>query len=241
MSIAFFMAHSGIDQAQLPPDFVTQVSNYQEQLQQFIESTEKDTQVQWQYQVPELGEGGSCSLFDQLSSTPYDLAARLGGPTAGNLQLLQQVTALVKFYQQHSGSQWFGVYQKIDQKTDQKIDQTDTGLDGNTVLVKLAYFGAASRAEFPLTPEFAAISNNSTVGISGKGRIINNVSAYLATGGEYYTCDPKVQAEACLPILAADGRVLGIIDSEAFTQNIFTGAELALLVAVATSLSTILI
>lgn len=236
MSIAFFMAHSGIDQAQLPPDFVTQVSNYQEQLQQFIESTEKDTQVQWQYQVPELGEGGSCSLFDQLSSTPYDLAARLGGPTAGNLQLLQQVTALVKFYQQHSGSQWFGVYKKIDQK----IDQTDTGLDGNTVLVKLAYFGAASRAEFPLTPEFAAISNNSTVGISGKGRIINNVSAYLATGGEYYTCDPKVQAEACLPILAADGRVLGIIDSEAFTQNIFTGAELALLVAVATSLSTIL-
>lgn len=237
MSIAFFMAHSGIDQAQLPPDFVTQVSNYQEQLQQFIESTEKDTQVQWQYQVPELGEGGSCSLFDQLSSTPYDLAARLGGPTAGNLQLLQQVTALVKFYQQHSGSQWFGVYKKIDQK----IDQTDTGLDGNAVLVKLAYFGAASRAEFPLTPEFAAISNNSTVGISGKGRIINNVSAYLATGGEYYTCDPKVQAEACLPILAADGRVLGIIDSEAFTQNIFTGAELALLVAVATSLSTILI
>lgn len=236
MSIAFFMAHSGIDQAQLPPDFVTQVSNYQEQLQQFIESTEKDTQVQWQYQVPELGEGGSCSLFDQLSSTPYDLAARLGGPTAGNLQLLQQVTALVKFYQQHSGSQWFGVYKKIDQK----IDQTDTGLDGNAVLVKLAYFGAASRAEFPLTPEFAAISNNSTVGISGKGRIINNVSAYLATGGEYYTCDPKVQAEACLPILAADGRVLGIIDSEAFTQNIFTGAELALLVAVATSLSTIL-
>lgn len=236
MSIAFFMAHSGIDQAQLPPDFVTQVSNYQEQLQQFIESTEKDTQVQWQYQVPELGEGGSCSLFDQLSSTPYDLAARLGGPTADNLQLLQQVTALVKFYQQHSGSQWFGVYKKIDQK----IDQTDTGLDGNAVLVKLAYFGAASRAEFPLTPEFAAISNNSTVGISGKGRIINNVSAYLATGGEYYTCDPKVQAEACLPILAADGRVLGIIDSEAFTQNIFTGAELALLVAVATSLSTTL-
>ncbi|MFZ6675540.1 GAF domain-containing protein [Undibacterium sp. Xuan67W] len=236
MSIAFFMVNSGIDQAQLPPDFATQISSYQEQLQQFIESTKQTTQVQWQYQVPELGEGGSCSLFDQLSSTPYDLAARLGGQTADNLRLLQQVTALVKFYQQQSGSQWFGVYKKIDQK----IDHTDTGSDGNAVLVKLAYFGAASRAEFPLTPEFAAISNNSTVGISGKGRIINNVSAYLATGGEYYTCDPKVQAEACLPILAADGRVLGIIDSEAFTQNIFTGAELALLVAVATSLSSIL-
>lgn len=236
MSIAFFMAHSGIDQAQLPLDFGAQVSSYQEQLQQFIRSTEKDTQVQWQYQVPELGEGGSCSLFDQLSATPYDLAASLGGQTSDNLRLLQRVTALVKFYQQHSGSQWFGVYKKIDQK----IDQTPTGSDGNSVLVKLAYFGAASRAEFPLTPEFAANSNNSTVGISGRGRIINNVSAYLATGGEYYTCDPKVQAEACLPILAVDGRVLGIIDSEAFTQNIFTGAELALLVAVATSLSSIL-
>ena len=75
------------------------------------------------------------------------------------------------------------------------------------MLVKLSYFGAPSRAEFPLTDEFAAISNNSTVGLSGKARIINDVPAYLTKGGEYYTCDPKVLAEACIPLFDAQGQV----------------------------------
>ncbi|MFZ6648869.1 GAF domain-containing protein [Undibacterium sp. TJN25] len=226
MSLAFYLANSSINQAELPTDFAEQVADFQQQLHSAIEIT--DIAPQWQYQVPELGEGGSCSLFDQLASEFYDLEATLCGKTPANLRLLQQVGAVVQFYRQHSGSQWFGVYQS-------RINPR-----GESVLVKLAYFGAASRAEFPLTPEFAAISNNSTVGLSGKGRIINNVESYVAAGGEYYTCDPKVQAEACLPLLAKDGRVLGIIDSEAFEQNIFSGTELALLIAVATSLPAIL-
>ncbi|WP_394778809.1 GAF domain-containing protein [Undibacterium sp.] len=226
MSLESYLSNSSINQAELPSDFAQQVSQYQRQLRAAIEIS--DVAPQWQYKVPELGEGGSCSLFDQLAAEPYDLEATLGGKTPANLRLLQQVGAVVHFYQQHSRSQWFGVY------------QSRVNAVGETVLVKLAYFGAASRAEFPLTPEFAAISNNSTVGLSGKGRIINNVESYVAGGGEYYTCDPKVQAEACLPLLAQDGQVLGIIDSEAFEQNIFSGAELALLIAVATSLPAIL-
>jgi putative methionine-R-sulfoxide reductase with GAF domain len=142
--------------------------------------------------------------------------------------LLAKVTAIVQFYQANSASHWFGVYQRRNNPA------------GETVLVKLAYFGAESRAEFPLTAEFAAISNNSTVGLSGQGRIINDVAAYLAQGGEYYTCDPKVQAEACLPLLDANDAVLGIIDSEAFTQNLFAGKELALLIAVALTLPALL-
>ena len=35
-----------------------------------------------------------------------------------------------------------------------------------------AYVGAPSRAEFPLTEEFARTSNNSTVGLSGKARAL---------------------------------------------------------------------
>ncbi|MBU2225276.1 MAG: hypothetical protein KKB00_14700, partial [Gammaproteobacteria bacterium] len=104
---------------------------------------------------------------------------------------------------------------------------------GETVLVKLSYFGAPSRAEFPLTTEFAAISNNSTVGLSGKARIINDVPAYLQQGGEYYTCDPKVLAEACIPLYDEAGQVVGIIDSEAFQTQLFEGDELALLIATA--------
>jgi len=209
------------------PAFIHQVHAYQTQLQQALQQSAQ-TPVQWQFRVPELGEGGSCSLFGQLAAEPYDLAATLGGVTPANLHLLQQVSAVVAFYQAHSQSHWFGVYQQRQNP------------QGELVLVKLVYFGAESRAEFPLTTEFAAISNNSTVGLTGRGRIINDVSAYLAAGGEYYTCDPKVQAEACLPLLDAAGQVLGIIDSEAFEKQIFAGDELALLCAVALELPAII-
>ena len=115
---------------------------------------------------------------------------------------------------------WFGIYQARQNPA------------GEAVLVKLSYFGAPSRAEFPLTAEFAAISNNSTVGLSGKARVINSVASYLQQGGEYYTCDPKVQAEACLPLYAQSGRILGIVDAEDFQPEVFNPQALALLVAV---------
>lgn len=224
MSIQAYLTRCGLQPAAFSAEFYQQVADYQQQLTAL---TPVST-VQWQFRVPELGEGGSCSLFGQLAEEPYDLSLILGGQTDANQLLLAKVTAVVQFYQAQSASHWFGVYQR-------RINPA-----GETVLVKLAYFGAESRAEFPLTAEFAAISNNSTVGLSGQGRIINDVAAYLAEGGEYYTCDPKVQAEACLPIIGADGAVIGIIDSEAFTQNLFHGKELALLIAVALTLPALL-
>jgi putative methionine-R-sulfoxide reductase with GAF domain len=224
MSIQSYLSRCGFSADAFSADFYQQVTDFQQQLATLTPATE----VQWQFRVPELGEGGSCSLFGQLADEPYDLAPILGGQTDANQQLLAKVTAIVQFYQANSASHWFGVYQRRNNPA------------GETVLVKLAYFGAESRAEFPLTAEFAAISNNSTVGLSGQGRIINDVAAYLAQGGEYYTCDPKVQAEACLPLLDANDAVLGIIDSEAFTQNLFAGKELALLIAVALTLPALL-
>lgn len=224
VSIQAYLARCGVQSDTISAEFYQQVADYQQQLNALTPASS----VQWQFRVPELGEGGSCSLFGQLADVPYDLSLILGGQTDANQQLLAKVTAVVQFYQAQSASHWFGVYQRRNNPA------------GETVLVKLAYFGAESRAEFPLTAEFAAISNNSTVGLSGQGRIINDVAAYLAKGGEYYTCDPKVQAEACLPLLGADGAVLGIIDSEAFEQNLFHGKELALLVAVALTLPALL-
>lgn len=224
MSIQSYLSRCGLAAESLPADFSQQVLLFQQQLRVLAPASE----IQWQFRVPELGEGGSCSLFGQLADEPYDLRPILGGETPANQQLLAAVTAVVRFYQAQSSSHWFGVYQR-------RVNPA-----GESVLVKLAYFGAESRAEFPLTPEFAAISNNSTVGLSGQGRIINDVAAYLAQGGEYYTCDPKVQAEACLPLVDAAGTVIGIIDSEAFSQNLFHGKELALLVAVALTLPALL-
>lgn len=175
--------------------------------------------VTWSYQVPELGEGGACSLFGQLAEEPYDLAATLGQSEA-TAAALSQLTAVVQNYQQSNDSDWFGIYQKRQNP------------QGETVLVKLAYFGAASRAEFPLTAEFAQISNNSTVGLTGKAKVINDVTAYLTAGGEYYTCDPKVLSEACLPLLNTKGELAGIIDAEAFKRQAYHTDALVRLVAI---------
>jgi L-methionine (R)-S-oxide reductase len=227
MSLETYLAASGIDPVQFTAEFYAQLAQFQQDLDKHL--TQPAPTLQWQYQIPELGEGGACSLFGQLAAEPYDLAHSLGGKTAQNEALLRQATALVEFYRQHSTSDWFGIYQK-------RLNP-----QGESVLTKLAYYGAASRPEFPLTPEFAAISNNSTVGLSGKGRIINQVSQYRETGGEYYTCDPKVNAEACLPVLDGNGNVLGIVDSETFNEHTFIGKELALLVAIVLRLSTALL
>lgn len=175
--------------------------------------------VTWFYQVPELGEGGACSLFGQLAEEPYDLAATLGQSEA-TAAALSQLTAVVQNYQHTNDSDWFGIYQKRQNP------------QGETVLVKLAYFGAASRAEFPLTAEFAQISNNSTVGLTGKAKVINDVTAYLTAGGEYYTCDPKVLSEACLPLLNTKGELAGIIDAEAFKRQAYHTDALVRLVAI---------
>jgi putative methionine-R-sulfoxide reductase with GAF domain len=180
--------------------------------------------VQWSFRVPELGDAGACSLFGQLADAPYDLARTLGGRSASNQRLLAIATVVVEYYRQHSRSQWFGIY------------QARRNPAGAHVLVKLAYFGAESRAEFPLTEEFAKGSNNSAVGLSGRARLINDVATYVAEGGGYYTCDPKVKAEACLPLFDAGGQVVGILDAEAFDPDFFAGDELALVTAVALTL-----
>jgi len=226
MSVENYLSSSGINPAEITKEFHGQLAQFQKEIELHLEQAQPE--LHWQYEVPELGEGGACSLFGQLAAEPYDLAESLGGKTPLNETLLRKSTALVEFYRQHSASDWFGVYQKRQ------------NLYGESVLIKLAYYGAASRPEFPLTSAFAAMSNNSTVGLSGTGRIINQVSTYRSAGGEYYTCDPKVNAEACLPILDAKGNVLGIVDSETFTEHTFVGKELALLVAVVLCLSGIL-
>ncbi len=64
--------------------------------------------VTWSYQVPELGEGGACSLFGQLADEPYDLAATLG-QSAATTAALSRLTAVVQNYQHSNHSDWFGI------------------------------------------------------------------------------------------------------------------------------------
>lgn len=191
------------------------MSNYLSQLQTFIANHQPS--VKLSYQVPLLGEGGSCSIFGELDPVPFDLREALSTEQQSLVSLAQSV---VDWVEQKTKVEWFGVYLKTQVANEE------------WALTKLAYFGAASRGQFPLTESFAQISNNSSVGLSGQGKIINNVSQYVAEGGEYYTCDPKVKSELCWPILAADNRVLGIIDAESFSENCFDDESQALFHAV---------
>ncbi|MFY8272840.1 GAF domain-containing protein [Pseudoalteromonas sp. SSDWG2] len=171
--------------------------------------------VQWQYLIPELGEGGACSLFGHLQDEPFNLQQYIAPESEANLAQLQ---GIVDFVVEHTGVDWFGIYQSRD-------------IDGEQQLLKLAYHGAPSRPLFPMNAAFAATSNNVQVAISGKARIINDVEDYVAKGGEYYTCDPKVKSETCLPLYSQEGKVVGIVDAEAFSKDFFTPERIALLVA----------
>ncbi|HEY0457969.1 MAG TPA: hypothetical protein VGC97_02385 [Pyrinomonadaceae bacterium] len=119
---------------------------------------------------------------------------------------------------------WFGIYRKT-------VNQ-----NGEPVLIKEAYAGAFSRAEFPLNEKFAAQSNNSMVGLTGKVRYFADLSSY---DGHYYECDNKVQSEYCGPILDPRGNVIGIIDAESFQKNFFRAEKILQLTKVCRDLGEV--
>lgn len=175
------------------------------------------------YPVPRLGEGGSCSLVNELDEQPYDLRRWFGEGNEAAEVWLQHVQALVEATLQHVPAGWLGVYLKLSRQ-------------GQSFLVKLAYRGLPSRAEFPLTEDFALSSNNSRVGLTGRAAVIADVRVWQAEGQAYYECDPAVQSEVCLPVLAADGRVLGILDAESPVSAFFDRRRQSALAALALAL-----
>ncbi|UTH73491.1 GAF domain-containing protein [Chromobacterium sp. IIBBL 290-4] len=182
----------------------------------------------YRYRVPKLGEGGSCSLIDELDETPYDLRVILGVETAETTAGLANLYALLDSVNAKIGADWLGIYRRI-------------GAGSSGVLVKLAYKGVESRAEFPLTEEFAAVSNNSRVGLTGWAVLVDDVATWREEGGGYYECDPKVKSEVCLPVLNSDDNVLGIIDAESFEPGYFTPERLVWLAALAIVLPQLLV
>ncbi|MCA2999686.1 MAG: GAF domain-containing protein [Burkholderiales bacterium] len=175
----------------------------------------------YRYPVPMLSEDGSCSLIEELAPVPYDLTQMLGGRSEAVTRKLLLLNQVVEHVTQMSGADWLGVYQARSNALQQRV------------LVKLAYRGRPSRAEFPLTPEFAAGSTNSTVGLEGSARVIDDVAAYTAEGGGFYVCDDKVQSEACLPMFDEAGVIVGIIDAEAEPTQFFKPDRIAAIAALA--------
>ncbi len=176
----------------------------------------------YRYEVPLTSEDGTCSLIDEMNPVAYDLSRILGGESDANTRKLKLLNIMVTRATMVTGADWVGIYQR-------RLNPV-----GNSVLVKLAYRGRPSRAEFPLNAEFAKGSTNSAVGLSGQAKLIDDVAAYTAEGGGFYVCDDAVQSEICVPIFdAADGKVIGIIDAEASPKAFFNADRQAAIVAMA--------
>jgi putative methionine-R-sulfoxide reductase with GAF domain len=175
----------------------------------------------YRYPVPMMTEDGTCSVVDQMAPVPYDLAPILGGRTEQATRRLALLERLVERTQETTGADWVGIYQRR------------TRPQGDAVLVKVAYVGRPSRAEFPLTREFAARSTNSTVGLTGHATVIDDVSKHVEAGGGFYVCDDGVQSEACVPILDDARQVVGIVDAEAKPASFFDAQRLGVVAALA--------
>lgn len=181
----------------------------------------RDLDSLYTYTVPMLTEDGTCSVVDELAPVPYDLTPMLGGRTEQTTRRLALMERLVERVRETTGADWVGIYQR----------RPDAS--GGQALVKLSYVGRPSRAEFPLTREFAERSTNSTVGLTGRATVIDDVGKHVESGGGFYVCDDGIQSEACVPILDEARDVVGIVDAEAKPRGFFGGERLAVIAALA--------
>jgi L-methionine (R)-S-oxide reductase len=180
-----------------------------------------DTASRYTYRVPMLTEDGSCSIVDELAPVPNDLTGILGGRSEQTTRRLALLERLAGRARETTGADWVGIYQKR------------ANAASMPVLVKLAYVGRPSRAEFPLTREFAERSTNATVGLTGRATVIDDVSKHVEAGGGFYVCDEGIQSEACVPILDEARQVAGIVDVEAKPRGFFGADRLAIVAALA--------
>lgn len=187
----------------------------------------QDAAVQsWTY--PQASkEPGVCSR--KMAPEPFDAvdAARYIAPESqppsetATLARLRGLRAVCAAVAERVGAEWCGVYQIVPPSAELPKFGGD---DRAPNLLKLAYIGAPSRPLFPLTAAFAEGSNNSTVAMSGVAVVYHDVRQ-LPTDAPYYVCDGQVLAEACVPIFGVDGNVIGIMDCESFSAEVFRPAE----------------
>jgi len=196
----------------------------------------------YSYDIP-VEENGLCMYPKVRQAQPYNLATTLGlnpnlrwgntslkelrkNPNTARLWNLSVITNTLGY---STDTEWVGIYRAV------------TNPSGERVLVKEAYVGSMSKPEFALTEKNALVSNNSKVGLSGKAVIMDDVLGTLQMDPNtpYYSCDPNVESEFCLPIFGKSGDIIGIIDAEAWVKNHFDSGKLLQIAKVAYDLGQI--
>lgn len=186
------------------------------------------------YDVPK--EANGACIYPKVKDSDYNLAFVEGvDPSLKGLEndpqteRIWRLKKIVTSLSTITNTEWVGVYRAV------------TNPQGERVLAKEAYFGDMSKPEFPLTEENAKHSNNSKVGLTGEAVIMDDVLGTLAADPDttYYTCNPNVDSEFCLPIFGKNGDILGIIDAEAWVKNHFDADKLLQVAKVAYDLGQI--
>ena len=191
------------------------------------------------YKVPKLTPDDTCSRA--LEPEPFDLHRALTGrafePATADTVLAQRLLKLgsvVRHIASCTSAEWVGIYRVIPSDT----IAYPVLVGSSSTLVKEAYVGAPSRPFFPLTAEFAAKSNNSTVGLSGDAIVIQDTRC-IDDDTPYYSCDGKVRSELCAPIRNDSGKIIGIMDVEAFAPGFFTPERVSLILNMCSRLGAV--
>lgn len=132
------------------------------------------------FRVPKLSPSGTCSAeAGGLEEHPFDLGAMLGIPRSepersSHPEALRvwRLACVVRRMAELTRAEWVGVYRRVPDP-----EAAVHGAPCCDVLMKEAYVGSPSRALFPLTWAFAAHSNNSTVGLTGRAAIYHDTLA----------------------------------------------------------------
>ena len=155
------------------------------------------------YIQPKLDPDGNCPIVKEPGDE-YDLTTLLENPKQKPLlmDLVVRLDRLVRWVNQQNDVSWLGVY-----------------LQHGDNLIKYAYQGAMSKAEFEISIENREKSVNARVFMDDKPVVIEDV--FKVDG--YYRCDASVRAELCCPIHGKDGKPMGIFDCEDKRVGFFSG------------------
>jgi len=208
-------------------------SCFEQAKREFTSLTQESVRKLYFYKVPKLAEGGSCSIKNELEEFNLnticpgsDISEKELQTHSNTLRIYALNLIVEKLHQDLDGVDWLGIYRKV----------VSPGSTNSYILVKEAYKGSESRGLFPLTDQFAEQSNNSWVGINGKGKLIQDIRKY---SGPYYECNSKVLSELCVPIFDEEkeqGEVIGIIDVESHQTDYFTPKKVLIIAQVCYSL-----
>lgn len=202
--------------------FLTTISEKRLELSHYLAA--QQLEAPHQYRVPRVEDGLTCGVG--MVQNPFELRWAVELQEEAHLTRLNRLYTALHWVKEKTCLDWVGLYQKIDQPQIPTYIDDDYGHEaGSPSLVKICYWGAPSRALFPLSPGFARRSNNSRCFLEQQPVLAQDIEQLKRDGAPYYECDPEVSSEICIPI-SWRGLDVGLFDGEARVSQFFNPERL---------------